>query len=852
MFFMRRTPLASILLPILLADAIVLALCGALYFGLAIPIKTSNLETEGRRLDLYRNIVQNDIDTTIGDIRLLATGDGINEYLASGSPADLQRAITRAVYVSKDNPDYDKVRYIDENGHEVFRVNTNGAVVPPVQLQDKSTRPFFQKANALVPDQVYISPIDLNVDNGAIQQPFNPTLRLAVPIFDPQGRHRGIYVINYRAANIFDELRRDVPRRATRLRILNQQGYWLVGASPETEWGFQVPSRAGSTLAKDDPQLWAQVQAAPVGQAPYQGGYFTWSCVAPGSFASRKPVHLVSDADYIILASVITPQEWAEPLQSLRQTFIAVALLLVALTTVTTRFFQSRRQAQLERDRFFNLSRDLLGIAGFDGCFTRVNPAWEAPSATPPGTSPASPFSTSSIPTTARKTAAEAASLAAGHETVNFENRYRCKDGTYRWLLWSARSVPEDRVIYASGRDTTEAPPDRGKSPPRRGTAPPHGRKPARLRRLHALARRQGGDLERRRRTHPRLRRRRCRRPALLPLLSRRQDRREISRARAQARRRERPLRGGRLAPAQGRLPLLGQRRSLAMRNSQGELVGFVKVTRDVTARKEAGERIDKLNQELKSRADLLETANKELESFSYSVSHDLRAPLRHIHGFVELLQKSPIFVGQETAQRQMGVIAKAAREMGMLIDDLLAFSRTGRAEMQFSPVNMRDLVDQCIRGLEHDIADRKIDWQIAPLANVEGDAGPCSASSGPISSATPSSTPAPATWPASRSARKSAATLNGAVQDVVYFIRDNGVGFDMRYASKLFGVFQRLHRADDFEGTGIGLANVQRIIHRHGGKVWAESQVDAGATFSFSLPLKSNQAAHVYVNGQN
>ncbi len=287
------------------------------------------------------------------------------------------------------------------------------------------------------------------------------------------------------------------------------------------------------------------------------------------------------------------------------------------------------------------------------------------------------------------------------------------------------------------------------------------------------------------------------------------------------------------------------------MRNSQGELLGFVKVVRDVTARREAAERIENLNHQLQSRADMLESANKELESFSYSVSHDLRAPLRHIHGFVELLQKSPSLVNDEPAQRHMGVIAKAAREMGMLIDDLLAFSRTGRAEMQFVSVNMRDLVDHCVHGLESEIADRPLTWTISDLSSVEGDPGLLRLVWANLLGNSVKYT-RPRDMAQIVIGQQERLDAQGEPCEIVYFVRDNGVGFDMRYASKLFGVFQRLHRASDFEGTGIGLANVQRIIHRHGGKVWAESQVDAGATFYFSLPIKSNQAATQHVNGQN
>jgi light-regulated signal transduction histidine kinase (bacteriophytochrome) len=278
-----------------------------------------------------------------------------------------------------------------------------------------------------------------------------------------------------------------------------------------------------------------------------------------------------------------------------------------------------------------------------------------------------------------------------------------------------------------------------------------------------------------------------------------------------------------------------------AIRNTEGKLIGFVKVTRDITSPKEAAERIQKLNEELQQRAELLQVANDELESFSYSVSHDLRAPLRHIHGFVDLLRKDSSLEKDETSQRYMGIIAKAAREMGMLIDDLLALSRTGRAEMHPSEVNMRDLIDQIIQERELECLDRDVTWKIGPLPGVGGDASLLRL-----------------VWTnlldnALKYTRRSEHAVieigqvinekNGAPErEVVFFVRDNGVGFDMNYASKLFGVFQRLHRVEDFEGTGIGLANVQRIVHRHGGRVWAEAKVGSGATFYFSMPVVAVQ----------
>lgn len=851
MFSARQASFAQGLLPLVVANGIVLALCAALYLGLAAPIKSNNLETEGRRLDIYKTLIRDDLAQTISDLRLLASGDGITDYLQTGSPGDLERAVRRAIFVSKDNLDYDQIRYIDENGQEIFRLNQNGAVVPKESLQSKANRPYFQKANALGPGQIYVSAIDLNVENGKVQEPFNPVLRLAMPVFDASGRHRGIYIINSRFEDLVTQLRNFVPRRAQRLRLLNAQGYWLAGPSPETEWGFDLPERSANSVAKTDPELWAQVTSQPSGQAPYHGGYFTWQHFEPRLSVPDKPVTLATDEDYIVLASVITPQEWAESLQPLRQTFVAVGALLVVLTTFMARLFQGRRRDRAERDRFFNLTRDLLCIAGFDGRFKRLNPAWRATLGYSPEEMVDHSFLDFVHPDDREATLRAAEILTKGNEVTNFENRYRCKDGSYRWLLWSSRPMPESQLIYASARDTTErkeseealvssqqmferlfeSAPDATILVDRSGAIL---RVNTQTETLFGYGRGElvGRSLE-----------------MLMPERYRAGHGRQLSGYFAAPR-----------ARAMGAgLELFACRKDGSefpvdiMLNSLETPEGMqaLAVIRDITNRKMAEERIRKLNGELNTRASLLEAANKELESFSYSVSHDLRAPLRHIHGFVEILQKSPLFNGQDSAQRQMSVIAKAAREMGLLIDDLLAFSRTGRAEMNVVQVNMRDVVEQCIRVLEPETAGRRVTWSVAPLAPIEGDPVLLRlAWANLLGNAVKYTRPRPEAK--IEVGQEERCGDGGELKEVIYFVRDNGVGFDMRYASKLFGVFQRLHRTEDFEGTGIGLANVQRIIHRHGGKVWAHSGVDAGATFFFSLPVKAAQPIHSHANGKN
>jgi PAS domain S-box-containing protein len=272
--------------------------------------------------------------------------------------------------------------------------------------------------------------------------------------------------------------------------------------------------------------------------------------------------------------------------------------------------------------------------------------------------------------------------------------------------------------------------------------------------------------------------------------------------------------------------------------DAAGTPVGIASTERDITERKRAAEEVQRLNADLEQRVvertAQLEEANKELESFSYTVSHDLHAPLLHVQGYVNMLAREVGGQLSERGRRYMKTIEDASRKMGVLIDDLLAFSRMGRADMSETMVNLDSLVQDTLGDLEPVTRERNIVWTIPPLPAVQADPAMLKlALTNLLSNAVK--------FTRQRNPAEIEIGCDGMEGErVILFVRDNGVGFDPQYAHKLFGVFQRLHRADEFEGTGIGLANVRRTIARQGGRVWAEGGVDRGATFYFTLKPSS------------
>jgi signal transduction histidine kinase len=264
---------------------------------------------------------------------------------------------------------------------------------------------------------------------------------------------------------------------------------------------------------------------------------------------------------------------------------------------------------------------------------------------------------------------------------------------------------------------------------------------------------------------------------------------------------------------------------------ADGKAVRMVGINRDVTERKQAEQEISKLNDDLENRAAELLAANKELEAFSYSVSHDLRAPLRAVDGFSRMVLEDYADKLDEEGRRKLGVIRSESQRMGRLIDDLLAFSRLGRQPIEPVGIDMHAMARSVFDELAACDPSRNLRLDLQPLPPARG------------SEALIRQVWVNLIGNAVKFTRQldpgeiEIGSRPGGDGEQLYYVKDNGAGFDMRHANKLFGVFQRLHTQEEFPGTGVGLALVQRIVHRHGGRIWAESELDRGAAFYFTLP---------------
>jgi len=613
----------------------------------------------------------------------------------------------------------------------------------------------------------------------------------------------------------------------------------------------------------------------------------------------------------------------------------------------------TRERAEEDRQRFFALSQDVLCILGFDGYFKDLNPAWEKTLGYTKTELLITPFIEFIHPDDRQATLAEAEKVSGGKALIAFENRYRCKDGSYRWFQWSVTPVIADQVMYGVARDVTERrreeaasillaaivnasddaiiskdlngiitswnkgakkifgytagemrgtsimrliPADReeeenqilgkiklgesvehfetlrrtkdGRLIDISVTASPITDSTGKVTGVSKVAR----DITERKlaeaavqESEARFRTMSNSMPQLAWIASADgsifwYNQRWYEYTGTTLEQMEgcgwqsvhdpevlpKVIEGWKAAigtqlPFEMEFPLRGAdgqfrvflTRVQPLNSSAGQVVQWFGTNTDVQALKQSEAKVQRLNAELEQRViertAQLEAANQELEAFSYSVSHDLRAPLRAVNGFAGIVLEDFGSQLPEEGRRYLERIRNGGQQMGMLIDDLLAFSRLSRQLINLQRVDTTKLAQNAIEELKPQRDGRRIEIKVGELPACQGDPALLKQVWVNLISNAVKYT----------CGRELAIVEIGCTRENgenVYFVRDNGAGFDMQYANKLFGVFQRLHRADEFEGTGVGLAIVQRIIYRHGGRVWAEAKVNQGATFYFTV----------------
>jgi PAS domain S-box-containing protein len=697
-------------------------------------------------------------------------------------------------------------------------------------------------------------------------------------VYDDKGQKRGFFAIDYLGESLINRFQTFVPAFRHRFRLLNSEGFWMKAANPSDEWGFAFENRNQKTVARTDPALWTEILTNDQGQLARGNGVFTWRRLAvPRLIAGEtsSPTAMTDDAFFVIGAET-SRDELNEAVTPLRKSFAVMGAVVLGLIFFGGWFFRSGRVAK-EKLRETEFRLRLLIESVKDYAIVMLDPegrvvTWNT------GAEHIIGYTADEIVGRHVSTFYPAEAIGEGRPEMeikaartlgNFEDegpRLR-KDHSEFWANVVVSPIRDDkgRLLGFSKvvRDLTERKKSErilAESEARfRGifeSVPvsvwvadcsdlfpllDHVRNEAKadwvgwLQRhpefvdqlasavtimdVNSVTLRMFGATSKEQILG-----------SLKSIFRTREMRQRFIAELAALERGESFFEHETMVRRLDGTPIY-LLQTLAFPTSRTHARVLVSSI-DITARKTNEETIRQLNEHLRAQNEQLQVVNQELESFSYSVSHDLRAPVRHIDGFANLLEKHVSSGLDDQARRYLSTITKSAKQMGKLIDDLLAFSRVGREQMVFSDVDMRSMVNSVINDGRFSETGQPITWTIGPLPHVHADAAMLrQVWVNLIGNAVKYSSKNPSP---KIEINTTTPTKPG---EAVFFIRDNGVGFDMNYAVKLFGVFQRLHSSTEFPGTGIGLANVRRIIARYGGRTWAEGRVGEGATFYFSLP---------------
>jgi PAS domain S-box-containing protein len=830
---------ALLFLPLAIAA---LGLAYALYTSQASAIRSIARSTEDRTLEIAGERVALTVASIATDASYLAEQDALQSFIASGEQVSLRHLEAEYLAFAAHRPFFDQIRFLDGGGREIVAVGRSDGeprIMTPRQHPEETDR-IVAATRKLAAGQAFISPMALSVGSGAIEQPRKPSIQVAVPVFDRDGNRSGLVLIDYLAQRILDRVH-DLAGAVADLWLLDSNGDWLLGPAPEG--ALVQPDRKGRSFAADYPEVWRRMQVAPgAGRTSEATGEFAYRIARSGTDDTADTA-----AQPYWFVVVHTPKAFSAALsRDLRREFgaaTAVLVLLVAAVSWGLARYQIHRanaeqQIRLSEARFRAVTEtasDAIVSADRGGTIRYFNPGAERVFGYTAEEAVGRPLT---ILMPERFHQAHSAGferyLATRQATVvgqTMEMTGRRKNGVEFPIDLALASSEVDRDVFftaivrditaraeagrrlraseARFRDLLESAPDAVLITDQQGVIQLVN---AQAEVLFGYQRAEliGRNIE-----------------MLMP--ERYRGRHAGYRAGYVSDARTRPMGAG--------LELHGLRKDgsefpvsigLSPTRTDGSLTIFCDV-RDITDQRASETQINELNRRLKLDNAELAAVNKELEAFSYSVSHDLRAPLRAIDGFSQALieDAGPLLNGDHHSH--LTRVRQAAQRMGVLIDDLIKLARVTRAELKIDDVDLTAIAQQIAANLQEPASERRAEFVIAPQLTTKGDprlihlvlenllsnswkfTAPCS--------------------PARIEFGKAQAG-----DEAAYFVRDNGVGFDMAYAGKMFGAFQRFHDAREFTGTGIGLATVQRIIHKHGGRIWAESKPGHGATFFFTL----------------
>ena len=692
-----------------------------LYASQANAVRSTAQATDTRIADIASQRIALTVASLKADASYLSEQDALHGYLAGDDATSLRRLQAEYVAFVRHRQFFARLRLIDMGGREIVRVDRQGdtaAPVPPSGLQTRADELYAQETLKLDRGQIHVSELELNTEDGAIEQPAKPTIRVGAPVFDDTGTKRGIIVIDYLGQRLLDRVS-ELRDAVADIWLVNSQGYWLLGPQNDV-FAFMYPDRKDRTFAAAYPDVWRQMQNAPAGKVENDVGRLTFAradAEAAGAGGSPSP-------SWFVL--VPTPDAFSDAQTSDLRFNFAVALAgLLALLGVISLGLARHQVHRREAEQRIRLSE------------ARYRAVTE--------------------------TASDAIISADRHGSIRYFN-----PGAGRIF-----GHPEKDMI---GQPLTKLMPERFRQPHTEGIQ----------RYVDTREPKVVGET--------------------VELTGLRKDGREF------------PI-----------------ELALASSDVDGELF-FTAIVRDITVRAEADRRlrasqaeIEDLNRRLQLDNAELEAVNKELEAFSYSVSHDLRAPLRAIDGFSQALVEDAGPLLKPEHHAHLNRVRQAAQRMGLLIDDLIKLARVTRTDVNIGDVDLGEIALAIATGLQDTAPERQADVTIAPGLHARGDPRLMQVALDNLLSNS---------WKFTAPRSPAKIEFGRTIVDgkPAFFVRDNGVGFDMTYAGKMFGAFQRFHDAREFAGTGIGLATVQRIIHKHGGRIWAESQPGEGAIFYFTL----------------